>query len=97
MRVKSEGFLRSALAIMRVDLDAPDHTTLSRRGQQFELALGRIPAQGPLHLVERVVGAVASVTVVVPPAKTASVSPRGPRSGLRDRTIKRVKELGRRR
>ena len=141
---QTEGFLRSVLAMMRVDLDAPDHTTLSRRGQQLELALGRIPTQGPLHLgvdqsgliraqaitesivddattgshlVERVVGEVASVTadaandtvafykaagargatVVVPPAKTASVSRRGPRSGLRDRTITRVEELGRRR
>lgn len=36
-------------------------------------------------------------TVVVPPAKTASVSQRGPRSGLRDRTIRRVEALGRRR
>ena len=38
-----------------------------------------------------------SETVVVPPAKTVSVSRRGPRSSVRDRTIKRVKELGRRR
>jgi IS5 family transposase len=174
---QTEGFLRSVLAVMRVGLDAPDHTTLSRRGQQLDLALGRIPAQGPLHLVvdstglsvvgqgewaavkhgrsgrrgwkklhlgvdqsgvihaqaitestvddattgrhlvERVVAEVASVTadaaydtvafyntagargatVVVPPAKTAFVSRRGPRSGLRDRTITRVNELGRRR
>ena len=36
-------------------------------------------------------------TVVVPPAKTASVSRRRPRSSARDRTIKRVKVLGRRR
>jgi len=36
-------------------------------------------------------------TVVVPPAKTASVSRRRPRSGARDRTITRVKRLGRRR
>ena len=36
-------------------------------------------------------------TVVVPPARTASVSRRGPRSRVRDRTIKRVKVLGRRR
>ena len=35
--------------------------------------------------------------VVVPPAKTASVSRRRPRSGARDRTITRVKRLGRRR
>ena len=174
---QTEGFLRSVLSVMRVDLDAPDHTTLSRLGQQLDLALGRIPAQGPLHLVvdstglsvvgegewaavkhgrsgrrgwkklhlgvdrsgviraqavtestvddattgsklvEHVVGDVATVTadaafdtvafytaagargatVVVPPAETASVSRRGPRSSARDRTIKRVKKLGRRR
>ena len=35
--------------------------------------------------------------VVVPPTKTASVSRRGARSGARDRTIRRVKALGRRR
>ena len=150
----------------------PDHTTLSRLGQQLDLALGRIPAQGPLHLVvdstglsvvgegewaavkhgrsgrrgwkklhlgvdrsgviraqavtestvddattgsklvEHVVGDVATVTadaafdtvafytaagargatVVVPPAETASVSRRGPRSSARDRTIKRGEE-----
>jgi hypothetical protein len=35
-------------------------------------------------------------TVVVPPAKTASVSRRRPRSSARDRTIKRVKAIGRR-
>ena len=35
--------------------------------------------------------------VVVPPTKTASLSRRGTRSGARDRTIRRVKALGRRR
>ena len=35
--------------------------------------------------------------VVVPPAKTASLSRRGTRSGARDRTIRRVQALGRRR
>jgi hypothetical protein len=35
--------------------------------------------------------------VVIPPAKTASVSRRGRRSGARDRTIRRVKLLGGRR
>ena len=34
---------------------------------------------------------------VVPPTKTASLSRRGARSGARDRTIRRVKALGRRR
>ncbi len=36
-------------------------------------------------------------TVVVPPAKTARVSRRKPRSSARDRTINKVKKLGRRR
>ena len=35
--------------------------------------------------------------VVVPPTKTAALSRRGARSGARDRTIRRVKALGRRR
>ena len=36
-------------------------------------------------------------TVVVPPTRTAKVSRRRPRSSARDRTIKKVKTLGRRR
>jgi hypothetical protein len=36
-------------------------------------------------------------TVVVPPTKTARVSRRGLRSSVRDRTIRRVKAIGRRR
>ena len=36
-------------------------------------------------------------TVVVPPTKTARVSRRGPRSSARDRTINKVKRIGRRR
>ena len=36
-------------------------------------------------------------TVVVPPARTANVSRHGPRSAARDRTIRSVKTLGRRR
>ena len=35
-------------------------------------------------------------TVVIPPAKTATVSGHGPRSPARDRTIMLVKQLGRR-
>ena len=30
---QTEGFVRSILTVMRAGLDAPDHTTLSRRGQ----------------------------------------------------------------
>ena len=35
---QTEGFLRSVLALMRTDLEAPDHTTLSRRSQHLDLA-----------------------------------------------------------
>ena len=48
---QTEGFLRSVLSVMRVDLDAPDHTTLSRQSRHLDLALDRIPRQGPLHLI----------------------------------------------
>ena len=169
--------MRSVLVLMRPDLEAPDHTTLSRRSQRLDLVLDRIPARGPLHLIvdstglsivgegewaaakhggrgkrgwkklhlgvdrsgvivaqalteptaddattgmsliEQADGQLARVTadaaydtiafydaagarratVVVPPARTASLSRRGPRSRVRDSTIKRVKVLGRRR
>ncbi len=173
---QTEGFLRSVLTLMATGLDAPDHTTLSRRGQQLDVALDRVPTHGPvdfvvdstglsvfgegewaaakhggrgkrgwkkLHLgversgvivaqalteptsadattgvrfVQTVPGDVASVTadtaydtvafyaaastrdarVVVPPARTASLSRHGPRSRARDRTVRRVQMLGRR-
>ena len=48
---QTEGFLRSVLVLMRPDLEAPDHTTLSRRSQRLDLVLDRIPARGPLHLI----------------------------------------------
>ncbi len=36
---QAEGFLRSLLQIMKLDLDAPDHTTLSRRSRQLNVGL----------------------------------------------------------
>jgi IS5 family transposase len=48
---QAEGFLRSLLSLMNVDLDAPDHTTLSRRGQQLDIRLRRVPVDEPLHLI----------------------------------------------
>ena len=174
---QAEGFLRSVLSLMRVDLDAPDHTTLSRRSQYLEVKFHRVPATGPIHLVvdatglsivgegewaavkhggrgrrgwkklhlgvdrsgaivahmltdgnaddaptglkliDAVDGDISSVTadgaydtvatyeaadvrgakVVIPPTVTPAVSRRRPRSSLRDRTIRRVKQIGRRR
>ena len=48
---QTEGVVRSVLALMGTDLDAPDHTTLSRRSQQLAVMLRRIPATDPLHLI----------------------------------------------
>ena len=174
---QAEGFLRSVVSLMRVDLNAPDHTTLSRRSQHLEVEFHRVPATGPIHLIVDATGLsifgegewaavkhggrgrrgwkklhlgvdgsgaivahtltvgnaddapaglklidavdrdISSVTadgaydtiaiyeaaelrgakVVVPPTVTAVVSQRRPRSSLRDCTIRRVKQIGRRR
>ena len=48
---QAEGFVRSVLSSMDVDLEAPDHTTLSRRSRRLEVELHRIPAKGPIHLI----------------------------------------------
>jgi len=48
---QTEGFVGSLLKPMGLDLTAPDHTTLSRRGSKLEVALrSRIPS-GPVHLI----------------------------------------------
>jgi IS5 family transposase len=174
---QAEGFLQSLFGMMGIDLAAPDHTTLSRRGQLLDVPLRRVTtgkglhlivdstglsimgegewatakhgvrgtrgwkklhlavdrsgvivaealteghvddATTALHLIDAVDGDIASVTadgaydsiaiydaagargasVVVPPTKTARVSRRRPRSTARDRTIKKVRAIGRRR
>ena len=48
---KAQGFLRSVLSVMRVDLDAPDHTTLARRSRDLSVECHRVPANGPIHLI----------------------------------------------
>ena len=48
---QTEGFLRSVLALMGVDVEAPDHTTLSRRSQRLEIELGSLSNAGPVHLI----------------------------------------------
>jgi IS5 family transposase len=174
---QAEGFLQSLFRMMGLELDAPDHTTLSRRGQHLDLTRVRVPTGTGLHLIvdstglsilgegewaaakhgghgrrgwkklhlgvdrsgvsvahalteataddattgitliSAVDGSLASVTadgaydtigfyetaaargatVVVPPDKTAQVSRRRPRSSARDRTITKMKRIGRRR
>ena len=48
---QAEGFLRSVLSLLGVDLAAPDHTTLSRRSQSLAVEFRRIPSRGPLHRI----------------------------------------------
>ena len=174
---QAEGFLHSLFVMMHLDLSAPDHSTLSRRGQHLQRRLRPVPSGKRIHLVldstglsivgegewaaakhggrgrrgwkklhlgvdrsgvilahtlteatvddattardliNAVNGNLASVTadaaydtiavyetarargatVVVPPVRTANVARHGPRSAARDRTIRSVKKLGRRR
>jgi hypothetical protein len=174
---QAEGFLRSVLSLMALDLETPDHTTVSRRSQHLDIRLARVSTKNPislivdstglsifgegewaaskyggrgrrawkklhlgvdrsgvivaealtdggvndaktaLALIDNVAGAIESLTadsaydtlaiygasaelgaeVIVPPSKSATRShQRRSRSIARDRTIIRVKEIGRR-
>ena len=48
---QTEGFLRSLVSLMGLDLETPDHTTLFRRSQRLHIALHRTSASEPIHLV----------------------------------------------
>ena len=48
---QTEGFLTSIFGMLGLDLSAPDHTTLSRRGQHLDLPLRRAPTGASLHLI----------------------------------------------
>ena len=48
---QTEGFLTSLFRLMELDLPSPDHTTLSRRGQQLDVTLHHPPREKPLHLL----------------------------------------------
>ncbi len=48
---QAEGFLRSLLSLMGVDLEAPDPTTLSRRSQHLDVDFHLVPANEPIHLI----------------------------------------------
>ena len=48
---QTEGFVRSVLVVMHAGLDAPDHTTLSRRSQRLDVGVHAVPATGPAHLL----------------------------------------------
>jgi len=46
----TEGFMRSLLEMLKIDLSIPDHTTLSRRGKTLKVRLPK-RTKGPLNLV----------------------------------------------
>ncbi len=48
---QTEGFLDSLLSLMGLDLEAPDHTTLSRRNTDVEVPALTRDHDGPIHLV----------------------------------------------
>jgi transposase len=48
---QAEGFLRSVLSLMDVDLEAPDHTTLSRGSQNLDVDLHRVARDKRIHLI----------------------------------------------
>ncbi len=48
---QTEGFVGSLLRLMGLDLKAPDHSTLSRRGEDVEMPRLCREHEGPIHLV----------------------------------------------
>ena len=48
---QAEGFLHALFGMMRLDLSAPDSTTLSRRSQPLRRRLRPVPTDEGLHLV----------------------------------------------
>lgn len=48
---QAEGFLRSLFGLMELELEVPDHTTLSRRSKRLGVRLGGSTSSGPIHLI----------------------------------------------
>ena len=48
---QAEGFLRSVLSLMDIDLEAPDYTTRSRRSKRLNVDLHRVTGDKPIHLI----------------------------------------------
>ncbi|MFT5153964.1 MAG: hypothetical protein ACI841_003971 [Planctomycetota bacterium] len=47
----SEGFLRSLLKLMDLSLEAPDHTTISRRSKELKVKLEPVTSKRGVHLI----------------------------------------------
>jgi hypothetical protein len=48
---QTDGFLRSILSLMDIGLEAPDHTTLSRRSRCLDVKLDRVVSSSPIDLI----------------------------------------------
>ena len=48
---QAEGFLNSLFTMMKIDLCAPDYTTLSRRGQRLKRRLRPVATGAHIHLI----------------------------------------------
>jgi IS5 family transposase len=48
---QAEGFVRSILSLMSIDLEAPDHTTISRRSQSLDVASELVPSRKAIHVI----------------------------------------------
>ncbi|TRD13445.1 transposase [Palleronia caenipelagi] len=48
---QTQGFVRSLLRLMRIDLPVPDFSTLCRRAPSLKIAPGRKPTGGPITLI----------------------------------------------
>jgi IS5 family transposase len=48
---QAEGFLRSLLNLMDINLEVPDHTTLSRRSQNLKVKFPLAKSKKPVQLI----------------------------------------------
>jgi len=53
---QTEGFLDSLLSLMGLDLEAPDHSTLSRRNQTVEVPLSLVKTSSALRFIGSLAG-----------------------------------------
>jgi hypothetical protein len=48
---QTEGLLRSLFVLLKIELEAPDHTTLSRRSRALRISPNAQPSSKPVHLI----------------------------------------------
>ena len=71
---QAEGFLRSVLSLMDVDLEAPDHTTISRRSRHLDVELQRVPRPMDLSISSSIARASRSQAKVNGPQRSTAVA-----------------------